>query len=156
MYVKPKLDPLQHADAVLVLGGYDIGTRIPFGIDLAEAGWAPNIVLSNPTNARWMYDWCVKPHPTLESWQCVTPNPPTTLGEGRELRRLARDKGWNKVIVVTHRSHISRARYILERCFTGQLIMTDFPTSMSTLELTSEYIYQSIGYVRAFLFNRNC
>lgn len=156
VYVKPQVDPLQHADAVFVVGGYDIGTRIPFGIDLAEAGWAPNVVLSNPLNARWMYDWCHKPHPLLASWQCVMPTPPTTLGEGRELRRLAQENGWRKVIVVTHRSHISRARFVLERCFPGQLIMVEFPTSMSTVQWISEYVHQSIGYVKAFLFDRDC
>ena len=44
VYVRPQIDPLRHADAILILGGayYD---RYPFGLDLGSQGWAP----------RW---WC--------------------------------------------------------------------------------------------------
>ncbi len=158
VYVRPQVDPLERADAVFVIGGYDSASRYSFGVDLAEDGWAPNVVLSAPANERWMAQWCVyfKPHPPLASIRCVTPVPGTTMGEGRELRRLAQENGWRKVIIVTHRSHISRARFILGRCFNGELIVVDFPTRMSLAQWAFQYVYQTFGYAKAILSDRDC
>ncbi len=39
---------------------------------------------------------------------CFDPDPGTTKGEGRELRRLAAQYGWHTVIVVTFRPPTSR------------------------------------------------
>jgi hypothetical protein len=51
LYVRPQIDPLRHADAILILGGpeYD---RYPYGFQLGEEGWAPIVVLSNPNGLR--------------------------------------------------------------------------------------------------------
>ena len=76
---------------------------------------------------------------------CFVPDPPTTKGEGRELRRLAARDGWRTVIVVTFRPHISRARFILERCFDGDLIMVASPGRISLPRWASEYVYQTLA-----------
>jgi hypothetical protein len=72
----------------------------------------------------------VPPRPRLDL-HCFVPDPPTTKGEGRELRRLASQYGWRTVIVVTFRPHISRARFILEHCFDGDLVMVASPERIS-------------------------
>ena len=150
VYVRPQVDPLRHADAILVLGGNGF-SRYPFGIDLGMQGWAPKVVLSNPeTDNEWLTKACNTPHPGIELI-CFVPDPPTTLGEGRELRRLAERYRWRSVIVVTFTPHISRARFILQRCFDGELIMVASPTHISLLDWPVEYVYQTAGYVRAAL-----
>ena len=150
VYVRPQVDPLRHADAILVLGG-DGFSRYPFGIDLGMQGWAPKVVLSNPgIDKEWLTKACNTPHSGIEL-DCFVPDPPTTLGEGRELRRLAERYGWRSVIVVTFTPHISRARFILQRCFDGELIMVASPTHISLLDWPVEYVYQTAGYVRAAL-----
>ena len=150
VYVRPQVDPLRHADAILVLGGEGF-SRYPFGIDLGMQGWAPKVVLSNPgTDNEWLTKACNTPHSGIEL-DCFAPDPPTTLGEGRELRRLAERYGWRSVIVVTFTPHISRARFILQRCFEGELIMVASPTHISLLDWTFEYVYQTAGYLRAAL-----
>lgn len=58
---------------------------------------------------------------------CFRPDPSTTRGEGRVLSRLAEEDGWPRVMVVTTRPHISRARYILEQCFDGELVILALP-----------------------------
>jgi uncharacterized SAM-binding protein YcdF (DUF218 family) len=78
-------------------------------------------------------------------------DPPTTLGEGRELRQLADRYGWRSVIVVMFTPHMSRARFILQRCFDGEFIMVASPTHISLLDWASEYVYQTAGYVLAVL-----
>lgn len=151
VYVRPQIDPLRHADAILVLGGTDY-RRYPFGLELGVQGWAPMVVVSNPNGPKdpWLTRYCATPHPRL-SLHCFIPDPPTTKGEGRELRRLAANYGWRTVIVATFRPHISRARFILERCFDGDLVMVASPSHLSALKWAFEYLYQTAGYVRAVL-----
>ena len=151
VYVRPHTDQLRHADAILVLGGpYE--RRYAFGLALASQGWAPNVVLSNPngTDDQELTDYCATQHAGFEL-HCFVPDPPTTKGEGRALRSLASQYGWRTVIVVTFRPHISRARYILERCFDGALEMVASPANIPAPRWAFEYVYQTSAYVRAML-----
>jgi hypothetical protein len=151
VYVRPQVDALRHADAILILGGADY-SRYPFGFDLGSKGWAPKVMVSNPNGSDdpWLTNYCATPHPGLDL-HCFVPDPPTTKGEGRELRRLAAQYGWGTVIVVTYRPQISRARFILQRCFDGDLVMVASPTNLSVLGWAYQYVYQTAGYVRAVL-----
>jgi uncharacterized SAM-binding protein YcdF (DUF218 family) len=151
VYVRPQTDQLRHADAILVLSG-PYHRRYPFGFELAEQGWAPNLVISNPSGGydRSLVDYCAAPHPTF-AVHCFVPDPTTTRGEARELRRLAAQYGWRTVIVVTFQPHVSRARFILSRCFDGDLVMVASPAPISGPRWAYEYLYQTAGYVRAAL-----
>ncbi|MDV6292736.1 YdcF family protein [Rhodococcus aetherivorans] len=151
VYVRPQTDPLRPADAIFVLGGED-WRRHMLGVELGAAGWAPNVVLSYPDGpgANWAGEMCGTVHPGFEL-DCFLPDPPTTRGEARELRRRATQNGWKRVIVVTFTPHISRARFILQRCFDGELIMVASPVEMWPWKWVSEYVYQTAGYVKAEL-----
>src|SRR6476646_1285616 len=113
VYVRPQIDQLRSADAIFVLGGYGEG-RYDFGLDLEAQGWAPTIALSNPNGPAdpEMTDFCATPPHLKLQPHCFVPDPPSTKGEAKELRRLAEQYGWRTVIVVTFRPHISRARFI--------------------------------------------
>jgi uncharacterized SAM-binding protein YcdF (DUF218 family) len=150
-YVYPQTDPLRHADAIFVLGGYG-WDRNSFGINLAKEGWAPIVVVSmwNPTRDPARTKVCEFPEPRITKL-CFVADPSTTLGEARELRQLASEHGWRTVIAVTFRPHISRARYILEQCYDGELVMVASPADVSPARWIYEYFYQSAGYVRALL-----
>jgi uncharacterized SAM-binding protein YcdF (DUF218 family) len=147
IYVRPQVDSLRPADAIFVLGGYGMA-RYQYGLDLQAHGWAPFVVVSNPNGPddHKMTRFCAAPHADL---QCFEPEPDTTKGEAQELRRLATRYGWRTVIVVTFRPHISRARFILEQCFDGELIMAASPAHMPVTRWAFEYAYQTAGYVRA-------
>jgi len=149
VYVHPQVDPLRHADAILILGGEDY-RRYPFGFELGVQGWAPTVVVSNPhgPDDAWLTNYCATPHPQLHL-ECFVPHPATTKGEGQELRRLAEQHGWRTVIVVTFRPHVSRARFILEQCFTGDLVMVASPADTSVPSWAFQYVYQTLGYLRA-------
>lgn len=155
VYVRPQVDPLRRADAVLVLGGFEYD-RYPYGMSLAAAGWAPNLVISNPNGSgdAWLYDYCQHPH-TEFSLYCFEPDPATTRGEARHFQALAEEHGWRTVIVVTFRPQISRARFIIERCFNGEVIMVESPTPVPRPRWLYEYAYQTAGYLRAFA-QRTC
>jgi hypothetical protein len=79
VYVRPEVDPLRHADAILVLGG-DGFSRYPFGVDLGMRGWAPKVVLSKPgTDNEWLTKAWNPPHSGIEL-DCFVPDPPTNSG----------------------------------------------------------------------------
>jgi len=151
VYVRPQIDELRHADAILILGGYEYD-RYEVGLELGSDGWAPNVVVSNPNGPKdpWLTEFCARPHPEF-ALHCFIPEPGTTKGEARELHRLVTDHGWRTIIVVTFRPHISRARFILQQCFDGDLIMIASPPDLSAPKWVYEYVYQSAGYVKAVL-----
>jgi uncharacterized SAM-binding protein YcdF (DUF218 family) len=151
VYAVPQIDPLRRADAIFVLGGNGY-ERYPYALELALQGLAPRVVVSNPAGDvdTWLTDLCRNQRYTF-TVSCFEPDPATTKGEARELRRLAAEQGWRTVIVVTFRPHISRARYILQQCFDGALIMTESPADLSLEYWMWTYVYQSLGYVRAAL-----
>jgi uncharacterized SAM-binding protein YcdF (DUF218 family) len=151
VYVRPQTDALRHADAIIILGG-EYEARYPFGIALASEGWASTVVVSNPNGKadRWLTNRCANP-PSGITLQCFVPDPSTTKGEGRELRRLASQNGWKTIIVVTFGPQISRARYILQQCFDGALVMVASPADISVPRWAFQYVYQTAGFVRAVL-----
>lgn len=166
-YVRPQVDALRRADAIFVLGG-DGPKRYAFGLDLAKQGFAPNLVWSVEEGPRsewtntpdWMKQVCdaqsfVKGR-TVITVRCIGAHPHTTLGEGRELRRLATEFGWRTVIVVTYRPHVSRARFILKRCFSGELIMVESPADITWPEWLKQFPYQSAGYVKSLFVGSRC
>lgn len=152
VYVRPQVDEPRQADAVLVLGGTAAGQRYLRGLQLAHDGMAPTLVLSNPYRpADPVLDAiCGRSQPGFEVL-CFAPDPRTTLGEGRELHRLASERGWRTVIVVTSTSHISRARYIIGKCFAGELVLVETPTTLSPWGWAWLYAYHSAGYVKSWL-----
>jgi uncharacterized SAM-binding protein YcdF (DUF218 family) len=150
-YVTPKLDKLHRADAIFVLGGSG-DSAYTLGLEYALQGLASNVVFSNPNGAEaiWLNDLCSHQRYSF-TVTCVEPDPPTTRGEARALQRLARSKGWHSVIMLTVAPHISRARYVTQRCFDGDLIMGESETELSPLEWAWSYAYQTAGFVRAGL-----
>lgn len=156
VYVRPQTEAPRAADAILVLGGTASAPRYLEGLELAQQGLAPTLVLSNPYRpADPVLDGlCARPQGgfTLE---CFAPAPTTTLGEGRELRRLAQERGWETVIVVTSTSHVSRARFIIGKCFDGQLVMVATPSKLSLLGWAWIFVYHSAAYVKS-LVQGNC
>ena len=111
----------------LSLGGYG-EDRYGIGLDLQAQGWASTVVMSHGPDDTKMTDFCATPHPKL---QCFVPDPGTTKGEARETAPSGEPYGWRTVIVVTFRPHISRARFILEQCFDGELIMVASPAHIT-------------------------
>lgn len=148
VYVEPKVDKPRAADAILVVGGDAPEPRFRRGLELARQGLAPHLVLSNPGGQ-------VQHHCNDDiagvAVECFDPEPRSTLGEARKLGRLAAERNWRTVMVVTYTPHISRARYIMQSCFDGELVMVEVPIRLPVTSWAWMYLYQSAGYVKAFL-----
>ncbi|GGG28195.1 hypothetical protein GCM10007304_47530 [Rhodococcoides trifolii] len=156
-YVDPDEDSVQKADAIFVLGGSHDG-REEFALSLAEQGYAPQVVFSNPYEdghyARYGFEkdgymdrLCNGDYTFVVS--CFNPEPATTRGEGRELARRASAEGWKKVIVVTFTPHIARARFVIDKCWPGEILYVASPTELNTVGWAWNFVYQSGGFVRA-------
>lgn len=152
VFVEPQVDKPRPADAILVVGGDAPQTRYREGLALARQGFAPHLLLSNP--AGQVDEYCGSDGPGF-SVECFAPDPGTTQGEARELGRLARERGWQTVIVVTYKPHVSRARYVMSQCFSGELVMVGVPTRLSVPYWAWMYVYQGAGFVKAFV-QRGC
>ncbi|MEU7766849.1 YdcF family protein [Nocardia sp. NPDC049190] len=148
VYVRPHTDAPAPADAILVLGGAH-DEREQLGLRLARAGYAPRVLFSDPYAGSALVNRICHGGYSFEV-TCFDPSPRTTRGEGRELTRLAHANHWRRVIVITFTPHISRARYILEKCWDGQLLFVDPEPHLSILRWGYDYLYQSAGYMKAF------
>ncbi|MGW6427175.1 YdcF family protein [Nocardia sp. NPDC055053] len=154
VYVRPQVDPLRPADVIVVLGGTPY-ERFDLGIELAERGYAPEVLISQSTGPDdpLMDKYCGGRFAFRVS--CFVPDPWTTDGEAREIVRRAKIYGWRHIIVVTFTPHVSRARYIVGRCFDGEITMVASPTESGFGFWSWMYVRQSAGYIRAFV-NQHC
>jgi uncharacterized SAM-binding protein YcdF (DUF218 family) len=119
-FVWPSTNDADRADAVVVLDG-GAGERLDEARALMARRVARTLAVSTgrEMDAEEAGDLCTRPQPF--EVVCFTPRPDSTRGEARALARLARDKGWNEVVLVTSTYHVTRARMLLERCFDGRV-----------------------------------
>jgi uncharacterized SAM-binding protein YcdF (DUF218 family) len=118
MFVWPATDDVQPADAVVVLAGGD-GERLERGLELVQAGVAPTLALSFGPDR--LCGGGAQPFAVV----CFRPEPEDTRGEAEAIARLASEHGWTNLVLVTSTSHVTRARMLLERCYSGTLQVTD-------------------------------
>ena len=110
LFVFPREDAVAAADAVIVLDG-DRPRRIRRGVELVAAGVAPTLVVVRcEAYAPELLD-----HELPFEVVSFEPIPGTTRGEARAVARLARDRGWHRVVVVTSTFHVTRTRLIFRR-----------------------------------------
>jgi uncharacterized SAM-binding protein YcdF (DUF218 family) len=95
------------ADAIVVLGGRR--NRLPVGLRLWHEGVAPTLVVFNEHGRG------------DDEHLYFRPEPYNTRGEARTTARLAREKGWRSIVLVTSNYHVPRARMIFRRAFDGEI-----------------------------------
>ncbi|MCP9484414.1 MAG: YdcF family protein [Gaiellaceae bacterium MAG52_C11] len=117
-------DAVTTADAVVVLAGSRF--RLPVGLELVERGVAPVLVISDGLDPRSprANSLCRERAQVL----CPKPDPYSTRGEARLIARLAAERGWDSIVVVSSRFHLFRARILIERCYRGRLAFVGAPT----------------------------
>ena len=119
-FVFPSTDPVPaRADVVLVLGP-PVHERVEVAERLLAEHRVGTALVSVP------YDrvppetaaLCARPDVI-----CFDPDPRTTRGEARALRRFAAEHGWRSAVVTSMPAHLTRARAIVGRCFSGRIAM---------------------------------
>ena len=137
----PTEDDVGKADAVVVLAGSK-HERLDRGLELVRDGVAPVLVISDGFD----------PHQPRanrlcreggESFTvvCFTPDPDSTRGEARSTAELARKNGWQRVLVVTSRFHVTRARMLFDRCLDADVdaVGVDYPWTSVPLAVVGEW-----------------
>jgi len=117
-------DPLDKADAVIVLGDDNFyADRATRGAELFREGKAPAIVASGrrlrPSAgiAELMEHDLVERGVPKDKIVRFAHDADSTLEEAQALARLAKERKWRSVIVVTSNFHTRRTRYIFRRVF---------------------------------------
>ncbi|WP_167105487.1 YdcF family protein [Mycobacterium sp. DL592] len=152
LFTRSHADPLVKADAIVVLGGENDG-RLQYGLSLAKQGYASTVVLSNsyendPQASAEFAQACASGTATI-TVVCFRPDPYTTRGEAMFTARLAKERNWTHVIVVSWNFHMVRARYIFDQCFGGTVTMAPVPRtydySLPRWVVTYTYQYFALG-----------
>jgi uncharacterized SAM-binding protein YcdF (DUF218 family) len=136
-------DRVAKADAVMVLAGDK--RRLPIALDLVERGTAPLLVISDGLDPRWTRANRLCRFGDPARIVCVRPEPYSTRGEARLASRLARERGWDSLVVVTSRFHLFRARKLFERCFHGRLDLVGTPNPVLRLPLAIALEWAKLG-----------
>jgi uncharacterized SAM-binding protein YcdF (DUF218 family) len=122
----PTTDNPQRVDAVVVLSG-DHGERLARAKELLAAGVAPILVLVGEPDSAENLDMCAGR--TAFTVVCLRPEPDSTRSEAASVAELARSRNWRTLAVVTSTPHVTRARILFDRCFSGslQMVGADLP-----------------------------
>ncbi|WP_299165641.1 YdcF family protein [uncultured Arthrobacter sp.] len=144
LFFNPPLGEPEQADAVVVLGGAS-SERLPVGLELVSDGWAPVLVLSH-TDTPGNVDADQRCHRRqVESLICFRPDPMTTRGEARAIARLAADKGWDTILVVTSRYHAVRSYQYIDQCSSARIIMAGSDPELGELGWIPRFVEESAG-----------
>lgn len=137
LFIWPREDSPERADAIVVLSG-SRDYRLPRALELMRAGVAPTLVISNGQDPRWRQAsrLCADGHQSFRV-VCFIPEPDSTQGEAEGVARIAAQRDWRTVALVTSRFHVTRARMLFERCFSGNVdvVGTDSPPLYLPLNL---------------------
>jgi uncharacterized SAM-binding protein YcdF (DUF218 family) len=128
-------DPLQRADAIVVLAGARVDRWLE-AVDLFKEGWAPKIVLSPgpvsslevrlrseglrlPREGDIARDAVVSLGVPAEVVTVMPDGVDNTAAEAAALRRMLTPASLRRIIVVTSTYHVRRARFAFNREFAG-------------------------------------
>jgi uncharacterized SAM-binding protein YcdF (DUF218 family) len=145
-------DKPAHADAVFVLSGSY--TRLPVGLKLVRQGYAPLLVVSRTTPDPKPLEQRACAHRVGVRVLCVSAEPYSTVGEAELLARLAAQRHWHTVDVVTSEYHVIRARILLKRCYRGALRVVGAPDEL--VWLWRDAALESVKLVYHELRHRGC
>lgn len=146
----PRQEELRRVDALLVLASnYDSASP---AIRLAEQDVADLLIISVPKGAT--NELCEN-QPADPDVVCFDPVPVTTQGEAIVDSQLAREHGVRSLGVVTFDYHLERARFVVGRCWDGELRAYGFTPERGWGQRAYDLTYAMAAYGKAFL-TRDC
>jgi uncharacterized SAM-binding protein YcdF (DUF218 family) len=145
------------ADAVVVLSG-GLNSRLDPALSLMRRGLAPVLAVSGAFHGtRWKKarTLCTGGYGKLRfRVLCFEPRPFSTQGEARTIARLARERGWSRVVVVTSTFHVTRARMLVRRCYHGRLWMVG--THTPWWMLPADFVWETGKLITQLTYARGC
>ena len=147
LYVFPPVAEVSRSDAVYVLGP-PMDVRLALAERLRGEGMADRIFVSVQASGGQTAEdlaMCRDGRAT-----CGVADPSTTRGEVLLLTELAAGET-PSLIVVTSTPHVARTRYIFGKCYPGEVTVVAAGRPESIETWTSQYVYQSLAFVKAFV-----
>ncbi|THJ66939.1 YdcF family protein [Arthrobacter echini] len=148
LFHSPPDPPLGSADAVVVLAGA-ASERLPVAEELIDRGIARELALSStglPGNAA-TDEVCRVASPEVT---CFSPDPLTTRGEARAIAALAREQGWDTVIVVTSTYHVTRASVNISQCSRASVTMASSQPDLGPVQWLGRFVEESVALAASF------
>ncbi len=147
LFYNPPLRTVGTADAVVVLAGA-ASERLPAGQRLVERGVADELVLSStglPGNSAADALCAADDAGTT----CFRSDPLTTRGEARAIAALARDRGWDRIVVVTSTYHVTRAFTNISQCSEADITMAESTPDLDAVEWLGRFVEESAALAAA-------
>lgn len=148
LYVFPPAGSLGHADLIYVLGPAT-RERLAVERELRADGVADMSLISVlPSGLGSAADLAACREPQV---YCNAPEPFTTKGEIAYLQKFAAERGVTRTIILTWTPHVSRVRFIVDKCYRGDATVVAVDQHLDLAQWASQYIYQSAAFVKAWL-----
>lgn len=149
LFLRPPEGDPQGVDAVVALAG-GTGERLRVAQGLMEEGASGTLVLSHGPSTLCNGG---QPYEVV----CFEPDPGNTRGEAQEIGRLASERGWQRVAVVTSTQHVTRSRVLIGQCVEGDIEMVDAGSAFPTNERRWQAIrHEMTGLLAAYLLEPAC
>ena len=151
LFVLPTTGMPARVNAIVVLGGP--GNRLGLGLQLAQQGHAPYLLVSNGLPFILPTGLCEPDHGSF-TVICWNPNPGNTKGEAEFVGRMARQHNWTSVALVTTPDQAWRAATLMRRCYSGKIYSMTTPLSWS--QWPYEIAYEWGATIKAETIQRGC
>ena len=147
LFVWPRTDEPRKVDAIVVLGG--ASNRVTKGLKLASEGYAPTLLIStrDPSACRYRIPGV--------SVICFQPSPETTQGEARYVTKLASERHWSEILVVSGMAQTLRARLRFDRCYHGTALFDPVGAS-NVIAWVRDVFYEWGALAKALTIQRGC
>jgi uncharacterized SAM-binding protein YcdF (DUF218 family) len=154
LFVWPREDSPRRTDAVVVLSG-GRKFRLEKGLELIRRNVSDTLVISDGEARGWpeanlLCDGGADGFTVI----CFKPDPYSTQGEAQAVRRLARERSWRSVAVVTSTFHVFRARMLFERCLDADVESVGARYKLRYLPSALFWETSKLGY--ALTLDRGC
>ena len=150
LFLWPPTDAPAHVDAILALGGDPGQLRAKQAVSLAEAGYAPVVLVS-------LGGYPPAPCPKAAHGvrvTCFRANPLNTRGEVEFATREAARNHWTSMLMVPGRDQATRARLLFRRCSDMHLVVV--PVSAHGWHLVYDLAYGWAALGKAFVVHTSC
>lgn len=146
LYVFPHVDDVAPSDTAYVLGP-PMEERLELAERLRDEGLAERIAVSvQASGGQTEEDLAICRE---EGVTCAVADPSTTRGEVLLMTEIAAEAP--SLIVITSTPHVARTRYIFAKCYPGDVKVVAAGRPESLAGWTSQYVYQSLAFVKAFV-----
>jgi uncharacterized SAM-binding protein YcdF (DUF218 family) len=154
-FVFPDTNRPVSADAVVVLAGAR-KPRLSKGLELMRKGVAPTLVISDAPIYGWPEANRLCAGHAKFKVICFRAKSYSTRGEAEEIGALVRKHAWTRVVVVTSKFHISRARLLVKRCVKGPAKVEMVAARVPFSEWPRDVLFEWAKFLRAETISRGC